>query len=457
MKIQRMAYKELLKWKETSNRKPLIIRGARQVGKTTLIRQFAKEFGNYVELNLERADDRDLFKTDDINKILNAAYLLKNISPSDKPTLLFLDEIQESTKAIQLLRYFYEEKPELYVVAAGSLLEFALKKVPSYPVGRVEHLYLHPVNFEEYLGAIKHPSAIDSLQDTPIPDYAHSVLLNLFHEYAIVGGMPEIVNQYIQDKNIARLSDTYNGLWQSYKDDIEKYCKNDTEKKVIRYIVEVAPNNIDRIKFERFGNSNYRSREVGEAFRSLNLARIIQLIYPTTSLSPPLEPNIKKSPRLQFLDTGMLNNILSLQGDMIMVRDLNDYYRGKIIHHLICQELISIHNKSVFIPHFWVRDKKGAGSEVDLIYRYGKYLIPIEVKSGAQGKLKSLHQFIDRTNHHYAIRLYAGEYIIERHKTPAGKPYLLMNLPYYLGSKIPEYIDYMINKYDMETTKEIEI
>lgn len=454
MKIQRIVYEKLLKWKDASNRKPLILRGARQVGKTTLIREFAKEFGNYIELNLERKADRDLFKTDDINKILNAAYLLKNVSPSDKPTLLFLDEIQESPKAIQLLRYFYEEKPELYVVAAGSLLEFALKNVPSYPVGRVEYLYLHPINFEEYLGAIKHQGAIDSLQIIPIPDYSHSVLLNLFHEYAIVGGMPEIVSQYIQDKNIARLSDTYKGLWQSYKDDVEKYGKNDTEKKVMRHIVEVAPNNIDRIKFERFGNSNYRSREVGEAFRSLDLARIIQLIYPTTSLSPPLEPNIKKSPRLQFLDTGMLNNILSLQGDMLTVTDLNDYYRGKIIHHLICQELISIHNKSVFIPHFWVREKKGASSEVDLVYRHGKYLIPVEVKSGAQGKLKSLHQFVDRTNHPYAIRIYAGEFNIEKHNTPTGKSYLLMNMPYYLGSKIPEYIDYLIKEYDIKTSLE---
>ena len=203
MKIQRIAYEKLLKWKNASNRKPLILRGARQVGKTTLIRELAKEFSNYIELNLERIADRDLFKIDDVDKILNAAYLLKNISPSDKPTLLFLDEIQESPKAIQLLRYFYEEKPELYVVAAGSLLEFALKKVPSYPVGRVEYLYLHPVNFEEYLGAINHQGAIDSLQITPIADYSHSVLLNLFHEYALVGGMPEIVTQYIQDKNIA--------------------------------------------------------------------------------------------------------------------------------------------------------------------------------------------------------------------------------------------------------------
>ncbi len=447
MNIQRDAYQKLLEWKGRVNRKPLILRGARQVGKTTLIRQFAKEFGNYIELNLEREIDSNLFKADDVNKVLNAAYLLKGIAPNNKPTLLFLDEIQESPKAIQLLRYFYEEKPDLYVIAAGSLLEFTLNKVSSFPVGRVEYLYLHPLSFEEYLGAIKQTEAIKASHNIPIPDYAHSVLLNQFHEYAIVGGMPEVVNRYIKDKNLAVLANIYNALWQSYKDDVEKYAKNDTEKKVMRHIISSAPNNIDRIKFEGFGNSNYRSREVGEALRALSLAKIIQLIYPTTSLNPPLEPNLRKSPRLQFLDTGMLNNILLLQGDMIGVNDLNDFYRGKIIHHLVCQELISTYNNQTYLPHFWVREKKDTSSEVDLIYQHGKYLIPVEVKSGKQGRLRSLHQFIENTNHPYAIRLYAGEFSVEKHKTPTGKAYLLMNMPYFLGAKIPEYAEYLIKNY----------
>ncbi|MEA3495160.1 MAG: AAA family ATPase [Bacteroidota bacterium] len=438
-----------MEWKDSKYRKPLLLRGARQVGKTTLIREFSKEFDNYIELNLEKEADCDLFETDDINKILNAAYLLKNLEPTKKNTLLFLDEIQESPKAIKQLRYFYEEKPELYVIAAGSLLEFAISKVASFPVGRIEFLYLHPLSFEEYLGAIQHKVAIDALKTIPIQDYAQSVLLNLFHEYAIVGGMPEIVSRFVDNKNIASLSKTYLGLWQSYKDDVEKYARNDSDKKIIRHIVETAPKQIDRIKFEGFGNSNYRSREVGEALRSLNFAKIIQLVYPTTSLSPPIIPDFKKRPRLQFLDTGLLNNILLLQGDMIVVSDLNDFYRGKIIQHLICQELISIHDEHPFIPHFWVREEKNRNSEVDIVYRHNKYIIPIEVKSGKQGKLRSLHQFVERSNHPYAIRLYAGKFKIENHKTPDGVPYLLMNLPYFLGTKIPEYINYFVENYKL--------
>ena len=446
MKIQRKSYIKLLEWKGNPDRKPLLLRGARQVGKTTLVREFSKEFTHYIELNLERDLDVNLFQTDDIDKLLNAAFLLKGIQPSKSSTLLFIDEIQESPKAIQLLRYFYEEKPDIFVVAAGSLLEFALSKVPSFPVGRIEYLYLHPLNFEEFLGAIGNQVALDVLQSIPVPDYAHSILLNLFNEYAVIGGMPEVVKNYVKDKNIANLSKTYNRLWQSYKDDVAKYASSEIDRKIIRHVIEMAPYETDRIKFEGFGKSNYKSREVGEALRALDLAKIVQLIYPTTTVESPITPDLKKRPRLQFLDTGMLNQILLLQGEMILLKDLNDFHRGKIIQHLVSQELISIHDEMPYKPHFWVREEKDSNSEVDIVYQFRKYIFPIEIKSGKQGTLRSLHQFVERTNHSYAVRLFAGEFSIEEAKTPGGKPYYLMNLPYYLASKLPEYLAYFLNE-----------
>ncbi|NJO91492.1 MAG: DUF4143 domain-containing protein [Chloroflexia bacterium] len=135
----------------------------------------------------------------------------------------------------------------------------------------------------------------------------------------------------------------------------------------------------------------------------------------------------------------------------LFLKDLNDLYRGRIIEHLVYQELISLHNETSYKPHFWVRESKSSNSEIDLVYRYGKYIIPIEIKSGKQGKLKSLHQFIERTNHPYAVRLYAGEFKIEEAITPGGVSYLLMNLPYYLGTQIPEYIDYFVKGYSLKT------
>ncbi len=444
MYIERIAYDKLLDWKASKHRKPLLIRGARQVGKTTLIRKFAHEFTEYIELPLEREAERKLFeRTDDINKLLSSIYLLKQKTPKSGPTLIFIDEIQESPKAIQMLRYFYEELSELYVIAAGLLLEFALRKVPSFPVGRINYLTLHPINFPEFLG-VRNPEARKTLMEIPVPEYAHQILIDLFHEYATIGGMPEIISMYEENSNLANLSPVYKQLWQSYKDDVEKYARNPTDRKVIRHIIETAPKETDRIKFEGFGNSVYRSREVGEAFRALDLSRIIQLIYPTTNTEPPVIANLRKRPRLQFLDTGLVTNSLMLQGEMIGITDLNDFYRGKIVQHLIAQELISIQDDSNYKPHFWVREEKQSNAEVDMIYQFGKHIIPIEVKSGKQGSLRSLHQFIERTSHPYAVRFYQGEFRIEETITPNGKSYLLMNLPYYLGTQIHNYIAYLI-------------
>ena len=447
MELSRSAYSVLQTWKDSSNRKPLLIRGARQVGKTTLVRQFAREFDHYLELNLERDRERSLFELDDINSILNAVYLLKGKTIGKGSLLLFIDEIQESPKAIALLRYFYEERPDIYLIAAGSLLEFALKSVASFPVGRISYLYLSPLNFEEYLSVFQNEPAIKALNTIPVPHYAHTSLLKEFNEYAMVGGMPEVVANFAEHKNISLVAPIYKELWRAYKDDFEKYARNESERKILRHIIDAAPGETDRIKFEGFGQSNYRSREVGEALRALDLANVVRLIYPTKALSPPIVADRKRRPRLQFLDTGMMNNALSIQGEILQMNDINDLHRGKIAQHLVTQQLISIETADRYQPHFWVREEKDTSSEVDLVYQYGKYIVPIEVKSGKQGKLRSLHQFIERAGHPYAIRMHAGHFIVEKVKTPNGVPYLLMNMPYYLATKTPGYVDYLIKNY----------
>ncbi len=186
---------------------------------------------------------------------------------------------------------------------------------------------------------------------------------------------------------------------------------------------------------------------MGKALRALDLARIIRLVYPTTSLKPPIITDYKKRPRLQFIDTGLLNQILNLQIELLTLKELDDFYRGKIIQHLISQELISIFDNRDYRPQFWVNESKSGGAEVDLVLQHGKFMIPIEIKSGKQGTLKSLHQFVNRADHHYAVRMYSGPFSVESHKTPQGKPYLLMNLPYYLGTRLPDYIKYFINNF----------
>lgn len=452
MNLKRHLSAQLNEWKKKANRKPLILRGARQVGKTTLVKEFAKTYKYQLYLNLEKKADSLYFEqTDDVKTIVEALFISNNIVSKDlNDTLLFIDEIQEQPKAIQLLRYFYEELPELHVIAAGSLLEFALKDVRSFPVGRVEFLYLYPFNFIEYLQAINHQASLEQLKSIPIKPVAHKIILNLFNQYTIIGGMPEVVSEYTKSNSVANLAPIYESIWSSYISDSEKYASNTTAKNVIKHIMATAAYSVDqRIKFQNFGKSNYQSREVGEAMRNLHQAKIIQLIYPTTSTEVPILPDLKKSPRLQFLDTGVLNYILDISAKMLVMEDLSQSYKGAIIPHIITQELISVQSKKSELPHFWVREKKQASSEVDLVYAIDEKVIPIEIKSGSTGSLKSLHQFIERTNHPYAVRIYAGEFEIQETKTPGGVPYLLMNLPYYLGTLIPEYLAYFIKNYKL--------
>lgn len=398
-------------------------------------------------LDLEKSEDLRFFRDfKNIHILTESLFLKHNISMDNKDkTLLFIDEIQESPEAIKMLRYFYEDIPELYVIAAGSLLEFSIKDLRQFPVGRVEFLYLYPLNFMEYLEAKGLSELQNKFREIPVHDSAHKLLLNEFNRYVIIGGMPEVIQQYLNDNHVTNLPGIYESIWSTYKYDIEKYAGNKTEKNVLKHIIAVSPHYIDkRITFHNFGNSNYRSREVGEAMRLLEMAQVIRLIYPATVTTPPLIPDIRKSPKLLFLDTGIVNYILGIQADMLELDDLTHEYREAVIPHIITQEYLSLNMLKNIKPCFWVRDRSGSSAEIDLLINYKNLLIPIEIKSGKSGRLRSLHQFIDTCKHPYAIRLFAGKFSIENHVTPSGTPYYLMNLPYYCTTQIEEYIGVFI-------------
>lgn len=452
MEFKRYLEKHLDNWYRKENRKPLILRGARQVGKTTLIKSFSKNYKHSILLNLERKVDRSFFEDhDEVKPIIETLFLQYNLTIDQlAETLLFIDEIQESPKAIQQLRYFYEEFPELHVIAAGSLLEFALAEVQSMPVGRVEYLYMYPINFREYLDGAGFGLSLNYLDQIPLDKVAHKALKKQFHDYAIIGGMPEVVVNYLQKKSLTYLPPIYESIWGTYKEDVEKYGSNKTNKNVIGHIINTAHLYLDkRIKFQNFGQSNYNSREVGEAMRQLDKAKVIRLIYPTTDWEVPIKEDLKKSPRLQILDTGLVNHNLNIQTEMLTLEDLNKAFKGAIIPHLVTQEILSLNSIKESKPNFWVREKRQASSEVDLVISREGLVIPIEIKSGAVGKLKSLHQFMNVCEHPYAIRMSANTFSVEKVKTNEGVEFYLMNLPYYLGTKLPEYIDYFIENYKL--------
>ncbi len=444
--FNRSILSELAKWLAKTGRKPLVIRGARQVGKTTVINQFAERFEQYIYLNLELQNDRQPFEQfSTIETLLQTVFFIKNQSLANKgKTLIFIDEIQEVPQALNILRYFYESAPEVAVIAAGSMLETLFDKNISFPVGRVEFKVLRPVSFPEFLEAMNEKEALQYLGQIPIPAFTHPKLLQLFHTYALIGGMPEVVSSYVQNRDVTALSDIYDSLISAYIDDVEKYSSSAPQVQHIRHAIRACFSQAGkRIKFEGFGNSPYRSREMSEALRILEKALLIQLVYPCTEVQLPLLPDYKKSPRLQVLDTGMLNYFAGIQKEIIGTADLNNVYQGTLIEHLTGQELLATQFNTLSSLNFWVREKQSSTAEVDFVWPFEGKLIPIEVKSGTEGKLKSLHRFMDMAPHNLAVRFYAGEISVTKASTPTGKIFHLLNLPYYLVSKTDHYLNWL--------------
>ena len=294
----------LAEWADQINRKPLLLRGARQVGKTIAVRNFAERFDCFIELNLESSGDRAPFGRGlEVEDIFQAIVLRANARPVEGKTLLFLDEIQDCPEAVQVLRYFCEKMPHLHVIGAGSLLEMSLAKAEiEFPVGRVQHLVMYPLSFAEYLNAIGESDAAIMLDEVPLPPHAADHLLDLFHRYALVGGMPEVVAEYARTRDTPALRDIYESLLQSYLDDVPKYARNDTMARVLDHCIRTAPVEAgNRITFAGFGQSNYRSREVGEALRTLEKALLLHLLYPTTATQTRCALTCARLPTSSFL------------------------------------------------------------------------------------------------------------------------------------------------------------
>ena len=440
---------KLKAWMDTAGRKPLILRGARQVGKTVAVKLFARHFDHFINLNMDLPADSELFRRRlDIRDLHQAILLKHQISASGGKTLLFLDEIQSCPEAVDSLRYFHEVLPEVFVIAAGSLLEIALhQKHIGFPVGRVAHLFMHPLSFREFLVATAAGPVIEMFDTVPLPAYAHPELLQQFHRYALIGGMPEVVAEYAEKRDITALQPVYDSLLISYLDDVPKYARGTTMTVILRHCIETAPFVAgQRITLAGFGQSNYRSREVGEALRTLERAMLLYLMYPSVGVEIPIMPDLKKSPRLQFLDTGLLNYFAGLQDEFFRHDDLHAIYKGMLAEHIVGQEFLCMEPNTRKKQCFWVRDKTQSQAEVDFVIQHRGYVIPVEVKSGTAGKLRSLHEFVTRCPHSFAVRLYAGPLILHPAQTPSGKSYHLLNVPYFLAAKIHECVDWMMEQ-----------
>ncbi len=451
MQIDREIYTFLEDWKKSPVRKPLILRGARQVGKTTIIRKLGKTYPNYLEFNLEKVEDKSLFeKVADLKSTISLLFIARGLEYNPKQeNLIFIDEIQEQPEILKGLRYFYEEFPDLHVIVTGSLLDFALAKIEQTPVGRVLYAEMTPINFKEFLRASKRKNLIGLIEKPPLSQEVTKIILPYFQKFVMLGGMPEIIKNLLEGVDVSALNMIYNGLIEAYKNDIEKYSESKNESQILKHIIDTAPYTIDqRINFNKFGNSSYTTKEISKAFSKLEMARLIHLTYPTTATTPPFSFDYNKRPKLFFLDVGIINFQLGLITELLKLDNLNDAYRGRIVPQIIMQEMISSQILNTKKTSFWVREERGTSSEVDIVFQFKNMLIPIEVKAGATGTLKSLHEYMDRCEHNFAIRMYAGEMKIDIVKTTKGKSYNLLNLPYFLGNWIPLYMDWFVNNHN---------
>ena len=413
------------------------------MGKTTLVKIFAEEFDVFINLNLEEKVNADLFTMDvSFEDLLAGIYAKAGIKMENQRTLIFIDEIQNVPDAVKVLRYFYEKRPDLYVIAAGSLLESLVGNHISFPVGRVEYMALHPCTFTEFLGALGENILVEQIEQLEVPQSVHSYVMDLFKKYMIVGGLPEAVANYAKRKDWVSLNEIFNSLLSGYKDDIEKYAQRPKEQDILRYILNYGWGLAgQRFQFSKFCSSSYKSAEMGNAFRTLEKTLLLELVYPLISTSFPILPDLKRSPKLLWLDTGLVNYVAGMQESLLFTSDTDELWNGHIAEQVVGQELLGASFAFGVKRMFWVRDARNSQAEVDFVYKYKSHLIPVEVKTGDNSKLRSLHQYMDESQEDIALRLWNGPLTSDLIRLPSGKQYTLYNMPFYYAGQLETFFN----------------
>ena len=445
MIFKRKIESELMHWKNAANRKPIVLRGARQVGKTFVVNRFAENFNHFIGINLERPKERDLFSGFNTGQeLLERILLYKGKKINTKDALLFIDEIQNSAEAVRSLRYLYEDVTDLHVIAAGSLLDvFSKREGFSFPVGRVKNLFMFPVTFMEYLET-QNPPLAEKLLHLEVLEVSssHDLLLEAFNTYAFVGGMPEALSIFGETESYSEVREVYDAIFMGYIEDVEKYS-NLAKAKYLTHTIDRAPLYAgERITYEKFGESSFRSREIKEAFDVLERALIVYRSRPSVSTHIPVIEKLRKAPKLFFLDVGLVNYRIGFK-EFFTKRSLDNVYQGRISEQLVAQEIVA----QAFRPpalRFWIREKGAA--EIDFLYPFKEMVFPIEVKSGKIGKMKSLNLFMENSHHPYAIRVYSGKIRIDQVALSSGEKYYLCSIPYYMLSRLDDVIEGFVLK-----------
>ncbi len=411
--MYRSALSYLHEWKNKRSRKPLVIRGARQVGKSYLVQMFANDaFENIIEINFERHSNlRSLFASNDIHSIVQFIEVTYNISVVPGKTLLFFDEIQAAPEVFATLRYFYEDIPGLHIIAAGSLLEFVLENHEfSMPVGRIEYLHLGPLTFDEFLLALDRNQLSQFLNDYHIndllPEAIHLELMKLFRQYLIIGGMPEAVCSYANTHSYLECDIIQQSLISTYRNDFNKYAGHVHCERLEKVFLKVPHVVGKKFKYTHIDREE-KSRDLKQALHLLILSRVIMPVYHSSCNGIPLGAEASdRCFKLLFLDVGLLNKSMGVSAaDLEKVEDLNLVNMGAVCEQFIGQHLL--YSAELFKEpeiFYWMREKKNSNAKVDYILLVGQRIIPIEVKAGKVGTLKSLHMYMMEKKCHIGLR-----------------------------------------------------
>ena len=452
--LKRRESSHLEEWAARRPHKPLVIRGARQVGKSTLVREFARSAHMpLVEVNFERNPEfREAFAVRDPVRILSALTLLTGQPIAPGTDLLFLDEIQAAPEALAALRYFHEEKPELHVVAAGSLMEFTLADAKfSMPVGRVEYLHLGPLTFDDFLEATRHGQlavhlrdcSITKLDEDAFSSVVHRKYLELLRQFWVVGGLPEAVSEFVQARDddtgdaFARVARVHHSVVATYRDDFNKYSHGNLKGR-IQMVFDRLPGMVGR-KFKYVQVSrDHRAAELADALRHLCMARVAFRVCRTAGNGVPLAAEVNERYfKCLYMDVGLMCAALQLDLLDLGRRDPTLVNDGAVAEQFVGQHLLyggpAYETPSLY---YWAREVRNSAAEIDYLLAQGQRVIPIEVKAGTTGSLRSLHQFLKEKERDFAVRLNADppSLLLDSKRLPDGTSidYRLLSLPLYM-------------------------
>jgi predicted AAA+ superfamily ATPase len=444
----------LREWKNRKDRNPLILRGARQVGKTYIIEEFARtDFKKFLAINLEEKPElKKLFFDNDVKRILTELSVLLNKDVSFGDTLLFIDEIQTSPEAISSLRYFKERFPELHLICAGSLIDHTLNEMNlPMPVGRVEFMYMYPMRFKEFLNAIHQEKLVKYIEGydftVPFSEIIHNQINKYLRIYFFIGGMPAVVKIYSENDMLSDLQRIHNNILTSIQYDFSKYGTRKQQEYLRTVLTYCGRYPGRKIKYSNI-DGEIRSTFLKESVKKLELSRIIHLVKHSNAMNVPLTDHVKSDVyKTIFMDIGFVNHFSQI--DLIDLNNLITANEGALAEQFVGQELLPL-NPPYMPPDlfYWSREEKNSNAEIDFIFQHKNRIFPVEVKAGKTGTLKSMQIYLYEKKLNKGIRFNMDTPSLGNFKTKINIPkrneelsWNLLSLPLYMVSELRRIMD----------------